>query len=61
MALTFDTRSTSLTHLVEFFKQFETLGCNRLKKNIFFTFSHTKAYVTKFDLGVKWFKFNPAS
>ena len=24
-----------------------------------FTFSHTKAYVTKFDLGIKWVKVNP--
>ena len=62
MALTFDTHSTSLTHLVEFFKQLETLGYNRLKKKlIIFTFTHTKAYVTKSDLGVKWVKVNPAS
>ena len=60
MALTFDTHSTSFTHLVEFFKHLETLGCNRLKK-IIFTFSLTKAYVTKFDLGVKWVKVNPGS
>ena len=60
MALTFDTHSTSLTHLVEFFKQPGTLGCNRLKKNLIIsTFSHMKAYVTKFDLGVKWAKINP--
>ena len=60
MALTFDTHSTSFTHLVEFFKQLETLGCNRFqKKLIIFTFSHTKAYMTKFDLGVKWVKVNP--
>ena len=32
MALTFDTHSTLLTHLVEFFEQFETLGCNRFQK-----------------------------
>ena len=25
------------------------------------TFSHPKAYVTKFDLGVKWVKVNPES
>ena len=61
MALTFDTHSTSLTHLVKFFKQLETLGCKGLKKLIIFTFSHTKAYVTKFDLGVKWVKVNPGS
>ena len=61
MALTFDTHSTSLTHLVEFFKQLEILGCNRFKKKIIFTFSHTKAYVIKFDLGVKWAKVNPGS
>ena len=41
MTLTFDTHSTSLTHLAE---------CKKKKK---FTFSHTKAYVTKFDLDVK--------
>ena len=39
MNLTFDTHSTSLTYLVECKKKF--------------TFSHTKAYVTKFDLDVK--------
>ena len=38
MALTFDTHSTSLTHLVEFFKQLETLGCNRFQKNNNFPF-----------------------
>ena len=32
MALTFDTHSTSLTHLLEFFKQLETLGWNRFQK-----------------------------
>ena len=62
MALTFDTHSTSLTHSIEFFKQLETLGCNRFqKKLIIFTFSHTKAYVAKFDPGVKWVKVNPGS
>ena len=55
MALTFDIHSTSLTHLVE------TLGCNSFQKIIIFTFYHTKAYVTKFDLGVKWVKVNPGS
>ena len=55
MALTFDTDSTSLTHLVEFFKQLETKAATvSKKKKIIFTYSHTKAYVTKFDLGVKW-------
>ena len=29
------------------------------KKLIIFTFSHTKAYVTKFDLGLKRIKVNP--
>ena len=29
------------------------------KQYIFFAFSHTKAYVTKFDLGVKWVKVSP--
>ena len=28
------------------------------KKIIIFTFSHTQAYVTKFDLGIKWVKVN---
>ena len=31
------------------------------KKKIIFTFSHTKAYVTKFDLGVKWVKVDSGS
>ena len=26
-----------------------------------FHFSHIKAYVIKFDLGIKWVKFNPGS
>ena len=52
MTLTFDTHSTSLTHLAECFKQLETEGCNSFQKKKF-TFSHTKAYETKFDLGVK--------
>ena len=47
MTLTFDTHLTSLTHLAE------------CKKKI--TFSHTKAYVTKFDLDVKYVKVNPRS
>ena len=37
----------------EQFFNFETLGCNNFQKIIIFTFSHTKAYVTKFDLCVK--------
>ena len=53
MALTFDIQSTSLTHLVE------TLGCNSFQKIIIFSFSHTKTYVTKFDLGIKSVKVNP--
>ena len=59
MALTFDTHSTSLIHLDEFFNQLETLDSK--KKLMIFTFSYTKAYVTKFDLGVKWVKVNPGS
>ena len=55
MALTFDIHLTSLTHLVK------TWGCNSFQKIIIFTLSHTKAYVTKFDLGVKWVKVNPGS
>ena len=55
MALTFDIHLTSLTHLVE------TWGCNSFQKIIIFTLSHTKAYVTKFDLGIKWVKVNPGS
>ena len=31
------------------------------KKLIIVNFSHTKAYVTKFDLGVKWVKVNAGS
>ena len=31
------------------------------KKNIIFTFSHTKDHMTKFDLGGKWVKVNPGS
>ena len=31
------------------------------KKKIIFTFSHTKACVTKFDLDVKYVKLNPGS
>ena len=48
MTLTFDTHSTSLTHLAE---------CKKKK----ITFSHTKAYVTKFDLDVKQVKVNQRS
>ena len=59
MALTFDTHSTSLIHLDEFFNQLETLDSK--KKLMIFTFSYTKAYVTKFDLGVKWVKVYPGS
>ena len=52
MTLTFDTHSTSLNHLVECFKQLLNLRLQQfLKKN--FSFSYTKAYVTKFDIGVK--------
>ena len=32
-----------------------------VSKKIMFTFFHTKAYVTKFDLGLKWVKINPGS
>ena len=38
MALTFDTHITSFSHLVEFFKHLETLGCNKLKENNNFHF-----------------------
>ena len=41
MTLTFDTHSTSLTHLAECFKQLETQGCNSLqKKNNFHFFPY---------------------
>ena len=52
MTLTFDTHSTSLTHLAECFKRLWDLRLQLFpkKKN---TLSHTKAYVTKFDLDVK--------
>ena len=30
-------------------------------KYIIFTFPHTNAYVTKFDLDIKWVKVNPGS
>ena len=63
MALTFDTHSTSLTNLAECFKQMRPKAAILSKKKIIiiFTFSHIKAYVIKFDLGVKWVKFNPGS
>ena len=62
MTLTFDTHFTSLTHLASASSNFEIQGCNSFKKKINnFQFSHTKAYVTKFDLGVKWIKDNPGS
>ena len=32
-----------------------------VSKKIFFTFSHTNAHVTKFDLGVEWVKVNLGS
>ena len=35
----------------------EALGSGELKINNF-QFCHTKAFVTKFDLGVKWVKVN---
>ena len=63
MTLTFDTHSTSLTHLVEMLQA--TLRPKAAivskQKKIIFTFSHTKAYVTKFDLGIKYVKVNPGS
>ena len=53
MTLTFDTHSTSLTHLAECFKRLWDLRLQKVSKKKKFTFSHTKAYVTKFDLDVK--------
>ena len=53
MTLTFDTHSTSLTHLAECFNKLRDKDCNGFQKIITFTFSHKNAYVTKFDLGVK--------
>ena len=63
MALTFDTHSPSFTHLVEFFKTLipKAAIVSKNQKKIFFTFSHIKAYVTKFDLDVKLDKVNPGS
>ena len=60
MTLTFDTHSTSLTHLAECFKQLWGLKTAiTSKKYIIFTFSHTKACVIKFDLDVKKGKGQP--
>ena len=53
LTLTFDTHSTSLTHLAECFNQLWDLRLHSFQKIIIFTFSHTETYVTKFDLGVK--------
>ena len=61
MALTFDTHSTSLTHLVSFSSNLRPKAAMVSKEKNIFTFSHTKAYVTKFDIGVKWVKVNPGS
>ena len=51
MTMTFDTHSTSFTHLAECFKELWDLRLQQFPKKI--TFSHTKAYETKFNLGVK--------
>ena len=59
MILTFDTHSTSLTHLGEGFKQLWDLRLHGFQQIIIFTFSHPKAYVIKFDLGVKWVMVKP--
>ena len=58
MTLTFDTHLTSLTHLFEYskkFKTFEVYGCGNFQIHVYiiFTFAHAKAFVTKFDLGIK--------
>ena len=58
MVFTFDTHSASFTHLVDFSSNFETAI---VSKKYILHFSHTKAYVTKFDLGVKLVKVNPRS
>ena len=60
MTLNFDTHSTSLTHLAVSFKQLGDLWLQKFPKNKYFSlFPIQKAYVTKFDIGVKWVKVNP--
>ena len=53
MALTFDTHSTSLLIQLNASSNLRPKAAIASKKIIIFTFSHIKAYVTKFDLGVK--------
>ena len=53
MTLIFDTLLTSLTHLFEYLKKFAAYGCNSFQIIYNFHFCPKKAYVTKFDLGVK--------
>ena len=60
MMYTFDTHSTSLTHLAKMLQATLRPKAAIVSKKKF-TFSHTKAYVTKFDLDVKYVKVNPRS
>ena len=65
MTLTFDTHSTSLTHLAKCFKQLrdprlQEFPKKKKKINNFHFFPYNTG-VTKFDLGVKWVKVNPGS
>ena len=43
------------------FMQFQVTGCKSSEKSTVFTFPYRKAYVTKFDLAVKYVKVNPGS
>ena len=57
MTLTFDSFINSLSLILQ--ATFRPKAAIVSKNKIIFTFSHTKAYVTKFDLGIKWVKVNP--
>ena len=60
VTLTFDTHVASFTHLVvckyKNCNSHATIVSKQLKIS---TFSHTKAYATKFDLDVNWVKVKP--
>ena len=58
MTLTFGSHKASCTHLVDCIYQFLY---HRLQCSIVLTFSHTKAYGTKFDFAVKKVKVNPGA
>ena len=60
VTLIFDTHVASFTHLVDCkYKKLKFTGNNSFQKLTISTFSHTKAYVTKFDLDVNWVKVKP--